>query len=480
MAAQVLNESIGPPYTGSIHSFNHQVPERQVLPRGVDHARDIAILAKDKLESHVIKTLVLDFKNAFMSLPLHQSERRFNCANIPEGVTRTRPPLGPDEPSYGTFVVWQVLGFGGRPNPLLFGRVASVAMRTGQALFDASPKSTREHARGQLYVDDPAVVFCGSPADVNRGIDLLILWWLVLGFPLAWKKGSITDFSDEHLWIGIKYGLDPELQCATMKLPEDYLLELLDLLKPFCSSKGQVLERIAVKMVGKAGRVAQVIPAARPFVGSLWAALTSAQSSKSEAAPGHVAVRRFSSGASWLTAMILGEDDTLLPLVRHVYPSKPSPASASGWSARFDASTTGGGSVLYHGDKAVEFFVIEFNNEMAAHLDIDLAQLQAPDLLGVPGLGADADPVGQGLHPHGVSGPGRQHGFAPRRPRTQGQRTSHGSRQRAVVATVAFELGLRGRPHSDGAQHHRGLPLPSSRTATCCFPYSGTEECYEA
>ena len=57
------------------------MPERQVLPRPIDHARDLGLLLEDLRSDEVLTTLVLDFKDAFMSVPLHPDERRFNCAN---------------------------------------------------------------------------------------------------------------------------------------------------------------------------------------------------------------------------------------------------------------------------------------------------------------------------------------------------------------------------------------------------------------
>ena len=89
------------------------LPERQVLPRGLDHGVDLAVLADDCHEKERVATLVLDFRDAFNSVPLHPSERRFNCARSGGRVSRTRPPLYEGEPSSGSFVVWQVLGFGG-------------------------------------------------------------------------------------------------------------------------------------------------------------------------------------------------------------------------------------------------------------------------------------------------------------------------------------------------------------------------------
>ena len=76
-----------------------------------------------KAEGQEVVTLILDLKDAFMSIPLHPSERRFNCANSGFELKRSRDELFEGEPTVGSFVVLRVLGFGGKPNPLVFSRV---------------------------------------------------------------------------------------------------------------------------------------------------------------------------------------------------------------------------------------------------------------------------------------------------------------------------------------------------------------------
>ena len=206
------------------------VCERQVLPRGMDHGRDLALLADDLPEGEDIMTLVLDFSNAFMSIPLHPEERRFNCANAGFTLRRRRPPLYEGEPEEGTFVVWRTLGFGGKPNPLVFSRVASFASRTTQALIGQDNDEHVDLATGrlQLYVDDPVLSGRGTKDRLYQLFDLVILWWLVLGIPLAWAKGSLTTRSEPHRWIGIMYHLVPE--GCIMRLTPEYVAGLLLLL----------------------------------------------------------------------------------------------------------------------------------------------------------------------------------------------------------------------------------------------------------
>ena len=43
--------------------------ERQVLPRPIDHARDVGLLIEDLRPGEVVSVFILDFKDAFMSIP---------------------------------------------------------------------------------------------------------------------------------------------------------------------------------------------------------------------------------------------------------------------------------------------------------------------------------------------------------------------------------------------------------------------------
>ena len=162
--------------------------ERQVMPRPTDHAKDLSRAAARrrmmKRTNALIRTLIIDFENAFMSVPLAEDERAFNCCEVPSGLKRTRVAAYPDEPEQGKFVVWTVLGFGGKPNPLLFGRVASFAMRTGQCVANAVCKRSGA-VHSQVYVDDPALTVVGPPKIAQHALDCILMWWLLLGLPLS-------------------------------------------------------------------------------------------------------------------------------------------------------------------------------------------------------------------------------------------------------------------------------------------------------
>ena len=269
--------------------------------------------------------------------------------------------------------MWDVLGFGGKPNPLVYSRVASFAMRTGQALFRQSPKAETT-ARGQLYVDDPAVVFAAPVDKIMLAVDVLLLWWLVLGIPLAWAKGCLHDANEPYEWIGVRYTANLKEKAVHMELPTAFLDQLIKDLTPFCETSGSCALADAERLVGRAARVAHIVPAARPFVSGLWSALSA---SKRDLGSGvirtkgnRVPSRRFATSACWLRALIQGEDTALFPLRRVVYASAPLAAATSEWVIQFDASTTGGGAVLRNNYRIIEYMVVKWEAVHGAVLEV--------------------------------------------------------------------------------------------------------------
>jgi len=155
---------------------------------------------------------------------------------------------------------------------------------------------------------------------------------------------------------------------AWMELPKAFVDELLHELLPFCAGRGSVPLAAAERLVGRAGRVAYVVPLAKPFVASLYGALAGSKAARREAPPGEVAVVRFLCGARWLAALLKQEGEAYVPLRRVVHASKPPPASTSGWILQVDASTTGAGGVMRFGTRIVEYFDCQWSEDTAGHL----------------------------------------------------------------------------------------------------------------
>ena len=340
-----------------------EVPERQVLPRFTDHGRDLHLASQSQFESDV---LILDFKNAFMTIPLAEEERPFNCTVIPAGIRRNRAQHYMNEPVVGTFVCWRVLGFGGHANPLIYGRVATVAARSGQALLLESPDtSCVAQARLQLYVDDPIVVVTGSKVQRREAVDVLLLWWLILGIPLSWTKGSYVSARTPHTWIGVAFQV-VGYGAVDMTLPKAFVEDILQILVQFTTGRGSANVALARSLCGKAARMAQIITATQPYASNLYAAFKHATSEAAliarEAPPGKVAIRRFTAAARWLCSLLTtgqGPVPQLRSMIRLNAP-EPDPSSQR---VHFDASLWGGGAVLYENDVPTSYMAVTWDTD---------------------------------------------------------------------------------------------------------------------
>jgi len=423
-------------------------PERQVLPTVFQHARDVALLghlAEAAGGASDVEVLVLDIKDAFMGVPLHPAEWPFNACGLDHTLRRDRAELYDGEPSEGRFVVWAVLGFGGKPNPLVFARVVSFAARTGQALFkptaDSPGCALTGLARLQVYVDDPIFTTMGSSTERGLAVDLLLLWWLALGLPLAWSKGTWSR--GVHRWIGADFchrasggvfegdtsqGSPPEIRtnpqteasggvfegdtspekpakttpggdfagvtlsgspyeasgpatsCCVMSVPPEFADDLFERLEPLSRDRGHITDHALDVILGKAGRLAYLVPACRPWVTALWGARAGSQAAaatprKREAPDGHHATRRFAAAAAWLRILLRppahSSSAPWLPLETYVV-NDLAPVSLDGPSIQLDASPWGGGAALVLQGKFAEHASIAWTARDAKRFRVEL------------------------------------------------------------------------------------------------------------
>lgn len=181
------------------------------------------------------------------------------------------------------------------------------------------------------------------------------------------------EAKSEHKWIGIVYGVVEGN--VVMKLPPAFLKDLSTLIAPLCSPTGTIPLTDLDVIIGKAARVAHVVPHARPFVAGLWGALAAVQrlgpEARREAPPGQAACRRFCYAASWVKALITEVDDAPVTLERIVTPKPPSSTPSSGWSVEFDASIYGGGGILKDPEGIIrEYFSVVWMGYEAEHLHV--------------------------------------------------------------------------------------------------------------
>ena len=169
---------------------------------------------------------------------MRPSEYPFNACQVDGELERGRPPAYPGEPARGSIVIWTVLGFGGKPYPLVFARCVGFASRAAQALLrpTASGPGFPLVAVGRLqtYVDDPTLSCLGSAEECSGAVDLVVLLWSVLGLPLALPKGSFTV--GRHTWIGADFEIRSSLQGwqAVITVPEKKMYRTLGSPRKLC------------------------------------------------------------------------------------------------------------------------------------------------------------------------------------------------------------------------------------------------------
>ena len=355
------------------------VPERQVLPRFADHASDLAVMSMNG----DVETLILDFKNAFMTIPANSSEAQYNCCLLETPVRRARAALDPGEPSAGRFVVWRVLGFGGRTYPLLWGRVSSMVSRATQALLHRSEwRPSHRWAPGMLqtYVDDPALVAAGPADRRRRSFSMAILFWLTLGIPLSWCKGSTNLSSEPHVWIGVRFQVIAPGR-TLMTLPQVFVEALLRDCQHCLSVKHVAIAHMR-SLVGRAARVSHILPLTRPFTTALHAALSAAsaadQTRAREAPPGRVACRRFAAALQMMVRILGDARRRPVPLTREVLSNPPERPPDAEWPLlrriEVDASPWGGGAVLFEHDQPTECFALAWRQKAVANMGITVGE----------------------------------------------------------------------------------------------------------
>ena len=97
----------------------------------------------------------------------------------------------------------------------------------------------------------------GHGQEKRSTVDTLLCWWLVLGLPPAWEKGSWhSGLHNCHQWIGTEF-FGTSVQDHTrgvMKLPIAFLNSVLDLVEPLTSGRGSTPLDTLLELVGKCGR----------------------------------------------------------------------------------------------------------------------------------------------------------------------------------------------------------------------------------
>ena len=301
---------------------NHRIrlPERVVLPRLTDVVRNIVRFLRKRSAAYGVERAVLDFSDAFKQLQVDLTEQGFLTGTCTQGF----------------FAYLRVL-FGVVSGPLVWGRVAACVMRASQSLAihdctNAQAEQDNPHLALACFVDDPFITVAGSRAERRMMLAVVLLFWLVLGFKLAWKKGHIGTTVP---WIGAQVEVDNARGAVVVTIPAERRLDMLREVRDLLSQPTFVLRKALREFTGRAEWVAGLLPQLKPFVRMLWAALAS-----TSVGPTKVWARQVRLPLTWLEAFFALSQG---PLTKLTYADPPGTVPI----IMFDASTTGGGALLW-------------------------------------------------------------------------------------------------------------------------------------
>ena len=301
---------------------NHAISqgERVVLPRLGDLVGDVLALAHGN--EGPVSLLGTDVSDAFHQVPLRREERQFTVAAVD-----------------GTFYVFTVLVFGSGSAPTVWGRYSAFLGRSTAAVACDDP------LRLQIYVDDPIYAAAGSAERKARLFAVALLWALVAGYPLAWKK---TEAGSELTWIGALIRTEPQSICVA--IPDAKAQELRSSCREFLKSNVCGVRRLR-SFAGLVSFYAGLIPYLRPFLNAIWAALPATTGRTSELRRRLVYTKQIRRSLLWLLSFFSHQ---VGDLVRRC----PFRCRESGrFTIVTDASPWGIGGVLYfHGDPVAYFF----------------------------------------------------------------------------------------------------------------------------
>ena len=144
------------------------------------------------------------------------------------------------------------------------------------------------------------------------------------------------------------------------------------------TDRGQIALKIAEKVVGRAGRLAYLVPDCRPFVLSLFAALAAAKAhanATDDQRTDHkilLPTSRFAAAARWLYALIRPSPTQIdeFPLEHLLVDGAPKISLRDATLVTFDASLWGAGAVRYIDGHAADWFEVPWTAAMLQPLGL--------------------------------------------------------------------------------------------------------------
>eukprot|EP00435_Cladocopium_sp_Y103_P040399 s39_g11.t1 len=296
--------------------------ERVTLPRLLDVVADGLKAVRSEGQ---LTWVAVDIKDAFHNIPAG-ADRRYTVASAPM------------EDGEKMYIVYNVLVFGAKSSPTIWGRYAALL---GRILACTVPEN-----KTHIYVDDPILCIPATGQEAVHLLSLSLLCMRIFGYPLKLSKAAAGETVK---WIGaqLTVGLDTDGRFIKVNIPQDKVEKLL-------AEAGRMLKAPVVgtkqlqSFAGGMAFVAGLVPVLRPFLSPLWAALAKVTAHDSgpktlgsRAAGKLIHVKRIAHSLNWIKALLQNEHGDLER--RFDVDIKD-----DGWEIITDACPWGMGGVLYH------------------------------------------------------------------------------------------------------------------------------------
>lgn len=326
-------------------SVNGQIDlkERVILPRVCDVAEGVRSLSA--ASPHEIELLVCDFKDAFLTLKLHPSER-------PHVIVKD---------NLGRYVAYSVAAFGLASAPLIWSRLAAMGCRLAQACV--LPNEAMIHT----YVDDPIISVAGVNARARSlPMCLILLLWATLGFKLSWGKVTRGQSID---WIGVQLEVSgTPVRELSVRLSKDKCVKLASMLQELLD-KPMVSVKTLRHAAGLLGWLSGIVIEARPWLAMLWAALIQTEQYQPKKVTtrrkkGLVYRKQIQHACTWLLRLL--QTKSLDGALQHRFQFRPQ--DVTWYTIECDACPTGMGAVLLLYGKPVKFWKAKIGEDILSLL----------------------------------------------------------------------------------------------------------------
>jgi hypothetical protein len=305
--------------------------ERVMLPRLLDVVHDIVNALRSGGEAVLA---AVDIQDAFHNVPAGR-DRRYTVASAEM------------EDGRKSYIIYNVLVFGSRSSPTLWGRFA--------ALLGRILASTVQEVRCHIYVDDPIMCIPSHGVGAVHLLTLVLLCTRLFGYPLKLAKASAGA---SVKWIGAELSISTDHlgEFVQVKIPQDKVQKLLGEVERFLKAPVVGIKQLR-SFAGGMAFVAGLVPVLRPFLAPLWAALAKGKANdgsssdlpKSRTAGKLLHIKRVAHCLHWIKALLQNEHGSL---ERRFNARR----EVDGWEIVTDACPWGIGGVLYHHGVPVRWF----------------------------------------------------------------------------------------------------------------------------